>query len=207
MSGGGPYALACAYALPAEKLKSVAIVGGMGLPDMPKTGMRWWNWIGFTYGYRYFPGLTRQMYKREIGARLELSDEERLEGYRQGLLKEYPSAHPKDKAIFSHPEYFVVTSRTHREVFAQGIDATIQDGQLYCKDFGFRIEDIRKDLPVELWYGKFDVNCPPVYGEQTAARLRGKSHLRVDDETHWTVYMNHREEIVQALLESADADV
>ncbi|TKX26035.1 alpha/beta hydrolase fold-containing protein 5 [Elsinoe australis] len=46
VSGGGPYALACAATLPAERLKAVSIVCGLGLRDMSLKGMAWLNWLG-----------------------------------------------------------------------------------------------------------------------------------------------------------------
>jgi hypothetical protein len=40
ISGGGPYALACAAMLPADKLKAVLIICGMGPPEVGKKGSR-----------------------------------------------------------------------------------------------------------------------------------------------------------------------
>lgn len=38
ISGGGPYALACAAALPADRLKAVLLICGLGPPDLSKKG-------------------------------------------------------------------------------------------------------------------------------------------------------------------------
>jgi len=48
MSGGGPYALACAAALPANKLKAVMLVCGLGPPDIGYWGMAWPNYLGYS---------------------------------------------------------------------------------------------------------------------------------------------------------------
>ncbi len=40
ISGGGPYALACAAMLPADKLKAVSIIGGLGPPEVGKKGSK-----------------------------------------------------------------------------------------------------------------------------------------------------------------------
>lgn len=58
LSGGGLYALACAYALPEEQLKSVSVVVGMGPMDIGMKGMCLSNWLIFQ-GLLYFPALTR----------------------------------------------------------------------------------------------------------------------------------------------------
>nr|KMM63740.1 alpha/beta hydrolase [Coccidioides posadasii RMSCC 3488] len=93
--------------------------------------------------------------------------------------------------------------RTSRESFAHGCDPTVQDGRLISTDFGFQVEDIRSDLPVQLWYGKHDSSLPLNHGVQIAARLGGRAHLRVEDESHWSISNNRREEYLEALLSSA----
>lgn len=70
---------------------------------------------------------------------------------------------------------------------SQGFDGLLQDGKVMCMDYGFRIEDIRPDLPVQLWYGKLDTFVPLNHGVQIAARLGGRAHLRVEDETHASI--------------------
>ncbi|EAS37463.3 uncharacterized protein CIMG_02817 [Coccidioides immitis RS] len=173
ISGGGPYALACAFSLPHEKLKCVSIVCGLGPPDI---------------------------------ARLDLSDEKRLE-----LLQQDVSSRSGSKATLSREvekelevmrdeDVLRLFLRTSRESFAHGCDPTVQDGRLVSTDFGFQVEDIRSDLPVQLWYGKHDSSVPLNHGVQIAARLRGRAHLRVEDESHWSISNNRREEYLEALL-------
>ena len=65
VSGGGPHALACAASMPPDRLKGVAIVCGIGLPNMSKSRMPWWNLAGLTYGYRYFPSVTCWYFSRD----------------------------------------------------------------------------------------------------------------------------------------------
>jgi pimeloyl-ACP methyl ester carboxylesterase len=55
VSGGGPAALACAYALPANKLKVVCLVCGVGPPDIGMKGADWAHWVGWPYGIRFAP--------------------------------------------------------------------------------------------------------------------------------------------------------
>lgn len=58
-SGGGPYALACAYELP-ERVTRAGLISGVGSYDAPGAtqGMRWQNRLGFQFGAR-FPSLAR----------------------------------------------------------------------------------------------------------------------------------------------------
>ncbi|KMU79373.1 alpha/beta hydrolase [Coccidioides immitis RMSCC 3703] len=116
-----------------------------------------------------------------LPARLDLSDEKRLE-----LLQQDVSSRSGSKATLSREvekelevmrdeDVLRLFLRTSRESFAHGCDPTVQDGRLVSTDFGFQVEDIRSDLPVQLWYGKHDSSVPLNHGVQIAARLRWKS--------------------------------
>lgn len=164
--------------------------------------MNWWNWLGLAFGFRYFPNVVRWYFRRDIMARLDVDDEKRLEILKKQLLGSKPDE--KDTQFFNDEEAFNdflrLTLRSSREAFAQGTDSFAQDGRLVCSEFGFRLEDIRSDLPVHLWYGKFDTNVPPVHGEQIAARIGGKAQLHMRDETHLSLWINCREEALKELV-------
>jgi pimeloyl-ACP methyl ester carboxylesterase len=199
VSGGGPYALACAFALPSDKLKCVSIVCGLGpVSEIGMRGARWLNWLGFTFGYRYAPRiLNRWFWQSQTCGRLDWSDEKRLERH----MKDFSTAHEKD-LVMTDQENARRFLSSARESFAQGFDPALQDGRLLSSDFGFRIQDIRPDLPVQLWYGKQDVNVPLDHGETVAKRLGDRAHLRVKDETHASIFFNWREQFLQDLVRS-----
>ena len=186
--------------LPRGKLKCVSIVCGLGPPDIGMRGAKFSNWLGFTLGYRYFPRLVRWYWQRQPAARLYLTDEKRLELVLQAVSRSEATSHEKDLEILKDEDTLRLFLRSARESFAQGCDGLLQDGKLMSIDFGFRIEDIPPDLPVQLWYGKHDNLVPLNHGKQIAARLGGKAHLRVEDETHLSIGVNWREEILKDLV-------
>lgn len=197
ISGGGPYALACAAALPRENLKCVSIVCGLGPPDIGMSGADWVHKLGFPLGFRYAPfSVVRWFWKYEGSGRLDLTDEKRLE-----LLLQKPVTHEKD-SDFMKSGWPRLSLRSSRESFMQGFDGVWQDGRLACMNFGFRVEDIRPELPVQLWYGKLDTFVPLNHGRQIAARLGGRACLRVVDETHGSIVVNRMEEILEDLIRS-----
>jgi len=202
VSGGGPYVLACAAYLPADKLKAVSIVCGIGPPDIGNSGMNWNNWLGFTLGWRYAPGMSARWVAQGPASRLDLTDEERLELFQREVWKSKPKADPKEFAFFSDIDRMKLYLRTAREAYSQGFDALAQDGHLLGTDFGFRVEDIRSDLPVQLWYGKKDTSVPLNHGEQIAARLGPNARLRREDETHASILMNWEEQILEELVKA-----
>ncbi|OCL11701.1 alpha/beta hydrolase fold protein [Glonium stellatum] len=201
ISGGGPYALACAASLPREKLKCVSVVCGMGPPDIGMRGAAWPQWLGFTLGYPYVPSIVGWYWRREPEGRIDLTDEERLAIQLQRISKFKAVTNNKDLEVIDE-DFLRLCLRSSRESFAHGYGAVAQDGHLMCTDWGFRIEDIRHDLPVQLWYGKQDTAIPLNHGEQIAVRLGGRAHLRVEDETHASLQIKYKEEILEKLVGS-----
>jgi pimeloyl-ACP methyl ester carboxylesterase len=203
ISGGGPYALAAAASMPRDKLKGVAVAVGLGLPDMRSNGQNLMHYLGFKFGWPYMPNLVHYWFKQEAAMQLQLSDDQRYELQMKQFWKSKP--HPKDAEVLGDGREFRLMLRQARQAYAQPwADGVGQDGHLLSRDFGFRVQDIRKDLPVRLWYGKQDTHCPPSHGEQIKERLGGNANamLRVEDETHASLTMNWRRRILEDLLKS-----
>ena len=159
--------------------------------------------MAFTFGFRYSPSfVARWFWQSQPEGRIELTDEKRLELLLQRVSSEMAAAHEKDRETLKDEGFHRFVLRTTRESFAQGYEGWLQDGRLMSLDFGFRVEDIRDDLPVNLWYGKFDTNVPANHGVQIAARLGGRAYLRVEEETHLSLEVNWQEEILRELVRS-----
>jgi len=189
--------------LPCEKLKCVSIVCGLGPPDIGMRGANFLNWVGFTFGWRYSPAIfMRWFFQREPAGRLDWSDEKRLELLQQRVSRSRATAHEKDLEVMTDEDFLRLYLRSTRESLAQGFDGLLQDGKVMCMDYGFRIEDIRPDLPVRLWYGKHDTYVPLNHGKQIAARLGGRAYLRVEDETHASISQNWKKEVLEDLIKS-----
>jgi pimeloyl-ACP methyl ester carboxylesterase len=187
--------------LPPTKLKAVAVVVGLGPPDIGMSGARIINRIGFPYGFRYCPSfLNRWFWQQDAIGRIDLSDEERLNMVLLQIEKSRAKMPEKDLAIAGNLDYYRQILKSTREAFAQGYDGVLLDAKLCCFDFGFKVEDIRLDLPVQLWYGKQDVFVPPNHGVQLAKRLGSRAHLRLEDETHQSLMVNYKKEILESLI-------
>lgn len=174
------------------------------------SGAGWPTYLGFTGGWRYSPSiLLRWYFQRDNAINLELSDEERL----HLLLSPDRTKDMKDvdKAIFGDEDEMRAYLAASRATFAHGFDATIKDGYTLCTNWGFEIEDIRKDMPAVLWYGSQDKNVPPNHGRTIARRLRTESEqgdgevkekgplewkervrLRMLDDTHASISMRDK---------------
>ncbi|KAI0508369.1 alpha/beta hydrolase fold protein [Xylaria bambusicola] len=200
ISGGGPYALACAKALPADKLKAVCIICGLGPPEVGKKGMGWWHWAGFTFGFAYFQWACRWWFSRETFGRLDLTDQERFDRFQREWSKAKSTAHPKDAAAMEDPDLIRFLVRNHREAYNQGFYGFSLDGKLESYNFGFQIQDIRHDLPIHLWYGKYDTFVPSSQGVNIAARLGPNARLKIEDETHGSLTWNCRVRALDDLI-------
>ncbi|CAO2656608.1 Nn.00g054110.m01.CDS01 [Neocucurbitaria sp. VM-36] len=202
VSGGGPYALACAAALPHDKLKCVSLVCGLGPPDIGMKGANWWHWIGFTFGWRYGPAfLLRWGLQRDPTGRIDLGDEQRLQLF-LSPSRLRAMTNKKDLEVMTDEDFLRLILRSTRESYAQGFEGVCQDGKVMCMDFGFRLEDIRKDLPVQLWYGAQDTFVPPNHGVQISARLGGRADLRVEDETHASISTNLKKDVLEDIIKN-----
>ncbi|KAI4650656.1 hypothetical protein J4E93_003013 [Alternaria ventricosa] len=201
-SGGGSYTLACAAALPASQLKCVSVVCGVGPMDIGMKGADILHQLGIPYGWKYAPAfLTKWFLSRDAFGRMDLSDEERfqrvLDPSNLASIKD-----PRDRELMADEDLVRLMLRSTREARAQGFDGIAVDGKVICSDWGFRVEDIRKDLPVQLWYGKDDCFVPANHGVQIAARLGSDNEnvvLRVEDATHSTISQRWKRAQLEAM--------
>ncbi|CRK29924.1 hypothetical protein BN1708_005063 [Verticillium longisporum] len=105
-----------------------------------------------------------------------------------------------EKDIWTNKDIVGRMVMSSRQVYLQGVDGFSQDGYLLCTEFGFDIQDIRHDLPINLWYGKYDTFVPPNHGRQIAKRLGDHVRLRLEHDTHASIFFRWRKEILEDLV-------
>jgi pimeloyl-ACP methyl ester carboxylesterase len=156
--------------------------------------------LGFTIGWPYAPSrLLRWFLSRDPAFDLSLSEPERLR------LWQHPSRlssikNPRELEIMHDTDYLRLSLRSITEALAQDFDWISQDGRLMCLDWGFRVENVRKDLPVLLWYGKDDVFVPLNHGVQIAKRLGARAELRVEEDTHGSISYRWKRGVLEGIL-------
>lgn len=203
LSGGAPYALACAYSLPEEKLKAVSIIGGMGPIDVGIKGMNFNNWLIFK-GFMYFPAGIRWVQNKVATMLRSAPDERIVEVTKSRFSKQsykWLSPNEKDIGILRDPEFITLMLVFYREHYKQGVEGYMEEGRVLTSDLGFRVEDIRASLPIQLWYGRQDTNVPLRIGEEIATRLRSRPDLYVKDETHLGLALKYSFDALERLLE------
>lgn len=160
-SGGGPYALATAYAL-GDRITVAVLLAGMGPGHEPwaRQGMKPLNralvWLAQRAPIAVWPVMRLMAW---IAA-----DEQRLTRQAQREAKHLPPADRAYQADFGHLERAAV-----RDAFRQGVGGSVTEARILASEWGFDVADI--NTPVEMWHGTADVNVPIALAQHLASRL------------------------------------
>jgi pimeloyl-ACP methyl ester carboxylesterase len=196
VSGGGPYALSCAAGIPG-RLTAAGVACGLGPVDMPgaAAGMQRLHRIGFFLA-RYAPPFARLVFS---AATLGVS---RNPGR---LLARLDAALPEpDRSVLGRPVFRGIYGRSLAEAFRSGSRGPAWDVTLYRSPWGFSLEAIESS--VYLWQGGRDVIVPPSMARMQADAIPGCSARYYPDEGHFSLVVNHVEQIFEVLA-SRDRDV
>lgn len=191
VSGGAPYALACAYRLPA-RLLSCGVMSGVGPLTLGVSGMSLQNRLGFFLARRapwslpLLLSAPARTFRDEAGASKTIPK----------MLKQMTK--PDREAILAH-DIVDQLAADAREAFHQGIQGAIYELRLYSRDWGFRLEDVAFQ-PLYLWHGALDTNVPIGMARAMAKRLPDCSATFYPDEGHLSTLLNHQQEVFAALF-------
>jgi pimeloyl-ACP methyl ester carboxylesterase len=177
ISGGGPYAAACAWKLP-DRLTCAGIVSSLAPFDVPGAvaGMGRRNRLAFELVRRV------SVLRRILMARLAWSVSRRPE---RALESGVTAA--ADRKYLDRPNVRNVLEQSLGEAFRGGSRGPAWEMGLYARPWGFRLEEIR--VPVHLWHGEEDVNAPISMGRYLATSIPecratfypGEAHLHFID--------------------------
>jgi len=185
-SGGGPYALACAHAIP-ERITRAGVISGAGPYGAPgvTAGMRWQNRVGFQLGARVPPLARLIMWNM---ARVVRRRPERvLDAIAQAMSG-------RDGEIVRRPAVREILAADIAEAFRQGSRGAALDVVLLGRPWGFALDEIR--LPVLLWQGEADRLVPPAMGRRLAATIPNCRATFFPGEGH-LLFVDHMSEIVR----------
>ena len=187
VSGGGPYAAACAHQMP-DRLISVGIVCGMGPVDVPHIMDQ------MVSIYRQGLRLTRRFPK--IVTALYPFSSFFFRNYPERMLSILSAkvAGP-DKIALKNNELIKVLSASFREAFRNSLLWPVTDVVLYSRPWGFSLDDIR--IKVHLWHGEMDKVVPPAMGHYLANTIPDCRATFYPDEGHFSIILNRLHEIWQ----------
>lgn len=174
MSGGGPYAAACARFIP-ERLNGCALVSGVAPFDVPGITddmMRTNQWL---FRIATWPGPALRVVLKLQGAAMRRWPDRVVATVEKAL----PEA---DRAIFARPEVQAAVRRDLAEAQRSGTRGVTHEGRLYPRPWGFRLEDIA--MKVHVWQGGADVNVPPAMGRYQADAIPNAELHFYENEGH-----------------------
>jgi len=183
LSGGGPYAAACALALP-DRVLGAAMVCPVPPPHgvHPRTpGIGHLFLLGRhpVLAHRLLSVLRPLLQRRIITPRTLVGD----------------TLPPSDRACLT-PELLAGLSRAWREGIGRGIQGAVSDAGIYARDWGVPFGDIR--VPVTVWYGAED-SLIPLHGLVPLEAIPGMTLRVVPGEGHYSLALRHAGAILRSL--------
>jgi pimeloyl-ACP methyl ester carboxylesterase len=188
ISGGGPYAAACAFKIPG-RLSATAIVSGMGPSEAPgaKDGLSW--------GFAGKPSLIRRVMLMMMSLGLRKNpDNVKDQFVSQGkeLLPE------PDRVLMEKPEFMQTLIDSLQEQFRSGIAGLHHEASLYARPWRFRLQDINAE--VHLWHGDLDRSVPVSVGRYVADAIPNCHARFIENEGHMSLSINYIREILSVLV-------
>ena len=181
VSGGAPYALACAHRL-GGRLTRTAVVAGMAPPDTPQgtRGMRWFGRLELFLA-RHWPSLAGLLFR--VAVKAVLRHPRGMPVWTAGTL---PKA---DRRVMVRPEIARLYQDSVRESVRQGFAANLEELGLLARPWGFSLNGIGG--PVALWHGEADVTVPVSMGRYLEHRLPRCWATYYPRDGHFSLPINH----------------
>lgn len=176
VSGGGPYALACAARL-ADRQTGVAFVSGMpppGSPGTPEAFRR--NAMIFKMG-KWAPIVPRALLG--LMARKQRKNPNDLRDY---LLPIVPAS---DREILLRDEVADGLREDQLEAFRRGTRGAAHESLMLVEPWDFEIEEI--DVPVHVWQGDADVQVSADGARHVLGRLSGGIEHFIPEAGHYLI--------------------
>jgi len=194
LSGGAPFALACAYKIP-HRLTGCSLISPATGPFLKPAGsfaLRSEVWM-----LVHLPWLVRALFR--LSMRLSGSDEASFE---QKLVRAGARLGVADQLLLGIPEIRKVFAQATAECFRQAADAGTKDGLVYSRPWGFQVEAITFEQ-LFLWRGEQDRVMPAAAARLLAQALPHCTATFYPDEGHLSTFVNHAQDIWKAALHRA----
>ena len=192
VSGGGPYAVACAYRL-AGRVTVAGIVNGLGPAGAPG-------------GWRVMSGINRLGFAVALGAPFLLpaiaaglrSVAARRPEWLVARLRSAASG--ADRVALDNQEFSRNLGDSFREAVWGGSEGLVSDARVYASSWAAWMGEIT--TPVLLWHGEEDRVVPPEMGRLLAGSIPGCRAVFLLGEGHFSVLLNQLRPILSAIGEA-----
>ena len=176
LSGGGPYTLGCAAAMP-ERIIAVGVLGGVA----PTRGS---DAIGG--GLMGNVGLPAAPVLERVGAplsRVATGLIRLIKPVAEPVLYLYASISPEgDRRLLERPEFKAMFLDDLLNGSRKQLAAPFADVVVFARDWGFRLDEVK--VPVRWWHGDRDHIVPYAHGEHVVAMLPDAELYSLPGESH-----------------------
>ncbi|MBJ7339149.1 alpha/beta hydrolase [Mycolicibacterium sp.] len=190
LSGGGPYTLACAAAMP-DRVVVAGVLGGVAPtkgPDAIGGGL-----MGF--------GSTMAPLMPVVGLPLRLAAVSLIRLVRplgSRAVDMYGMVSPAgDRALLARPEFKAMFLDDLLNGSRKQMAAPFADVVVFAKDWGFRLDEVK--VPVRWWHGDKDHIVPFAHGEHVVSRLPDAQLYELPGESH-LAGLGYAEDILENLM-------
>lgn len=196
LSGGGPYVLASAYAMP-ERVTAVAVLGGV-VPthgeDAPGGGL-----VGFANHFGQAISLFHVPLSLALSGLVLAMRPVASPGFDL-----YARMSPEgDREVFGRPEIKAMFLDDLLGGSRRGIRAPIYDIMLFTRPWGFSVRDVK--VPVRWWHGDSDNIVPLAHGQHIVPLIPDGQLFVRPGESHLGG-LGAAEEVLDTLLALWDAE-
>lgn len=196
LSGGGPYTLACAAALP-DRVVAAGVLGGVAPtvgPDAIDGGL-------MKLGTAAAPIIE------VAGAPLRLAASRLIRLIRpvaEPALYIYAGVSPEaDRKMLVRPEFKAMFLDDLLNGSRKQMAAPFADIVVFARDWGFRLDEVK--VPVRWWHGDRDHIVPFAHGQHVVSRLPDAELHHLPGESH-LAGLGRAEDILSTLVEIWDRD-
>jgi pimeloyl-ACP methyl ester carboxylesterase len=191
VSGGAPYALACAALLP-QRITAAAIVAGLG-PTVARGAT-----ADMLALHRFFLKLFR--HSPLLGALFYTPFSHLLRRFPSAIFSLLAATAPMaDREALGNAQYRRILTDSTREAFRSGGKGALRDLFLYTHPWNLPLENIVS--PLIIWHGEKDLTVPISMGRALARTIPHARSSFIPVEGHFSLPLRHTEAILSFLAE------
>jgi pimeloyl-ACP methyl ester carboxylesterase len=194
LSGGGPYTLACAAAMP-DRVVAAGVLGGVA----PARGADAIGGGVMAFGSAVAPLLAVAGYPIRLAA---VSLVRLARPVASPALDLYGRLSPEaDRHMLARPEFKAMFLDDLLNGSRKQLAAPFADVVVFARDWGFRLDEVK--VPVRWWHGDRDHIVPFEHGQHVVSRLPDAQLYHLPGESH-LAGLGRAEEILNAMIEVWD---
>ncbi|WP_102144304.1 alpha/beta fold hydrolase [Mycobacterium hubeiense] len=195
LSGGGPYTLACAAAMP-DRVLAVGVLGGVAPTSGPDAIGGGVMALGtFVAPLLQVAGLPIRLAATGLIRLIRPVAEPALYAY----ARISPEA---DRQLLVRPEFKAMFLDDLLNGSRKQLAAPFADIVVFARDWGFRLDEVK--VPVYWWHGDRDHIVPFAHGEHVVSKLPDARLYHLPGESH-LAGLGRAEEIMRTMLDAWDS--